>query len=234
MEAVILAGGLGTRLSSKLPDLPKAMAPVAGRPFLAFLLDQLIAAGCERAILSVGYRRAAIIDAFKHNYRGLPLIYAIEESPLGTGGAIRLSLDHVRKPFALVLNGDTFLDLDLLSISAFHSSMGRSMTMAVTQVDDTSRYGGVVLQNNLVAGFTEKSHRGAGWINAGVYVLNRDFPWPPNLPPHFSFERDVLNSHLDSLEPAAFRCEGYFLDIGVPKDLDRAQADLGKKAMRDI
>lgn len=230
MEAVILAGGLGTRLGSRLSDLPKAMAPVAGRPFLALLLDQLIAAGCERAILSVGYRRGAIIDAFQDSYRGLPLIYAVEESPLGTGGAIRLSFLSVTEPSALVLNGDTFLDADLQSIAAFHGSTGQPMTMAVTQVADTSRYGGVILKDNRITGFTEKSCQGPGWINAGVYALNRNFPWPRNLPTQFSFEKDVLNAHVDSLQPAAFRWQGYFLDIGVPEDLDRAQLDLRNRS----
>jgi D-glycero-alpha-D-manno-heptose 1-phosphate guanylyltransferase len=234
MEAVILAGGLGTRLGSKLHDLPKAMAPIAGRPFLALLLDQLIAAGCTRAILSVGYRRGAIIDAFQHNYRGLPLDYAVEERPLGTGGAIRLSLGRVTEQSTLVLNGDTFLDVDLASIAAFHDAMGRSMTMAVTRVADTARYGGVVLRDKVVSGFTEKSRMeageiSAGWINAGVYMLKREFPWPQGLPEQFSFERDVLNAHLATLQPAAFRCEGYFLDIGVPEDLDRAQIELARK-----
>lgn len=226
MEAIILAGGLGTRLGSRLADLPKAMAPVAGRPFLALLLDRLIAAGCERAILAVGYRRDAITGYFQQSYRGLPLIYAIEEQPLGTGGAIRLSLEQATDSSALVLNGDTFLDFDPQEICAHHRSAKRSMTMAVTQVADTSRYGGVLLQDGLVTGFTEKGQQGPGWINAGVYVLDRTFAWPHDLPAQFSFEKDVLGPLIETVQPAAFQCRGYFLDIGVPEDLDRAQIEL--------
>ena len=229
MEAIILAGGLGTRLGSRLTDLPKAMAPVAGRPFLALLLDRLMAAGCTRVILSVGYRRDTIVNHFHESYRGMPLIYSIEEQPLGTGGAIRLSLERVTEASALVLNGDTFLDLDLHEICAYHHSARRSMTMAVTQVADTSRYGGVLLQDNLITGFTEKGKQGTGWINAGVYVLERSFPWPSDLPAQFSFERDVLETHLAALRPAAFPCRGYFLDIGIPEDLGRAQIELGER-----
>ena len=221
--------GWALALSSKLPDLPKAMAPVAGRPFLALLLDQLIAAGCERAILSVGYRRDAIIDAFQHSYRGLPLVYAVESKPLGTGGAIKRSLALITKPSSLVLNGDTFLDIDLPRFAASHRPADSSMTMALAYVADTSRYGGVLFQDGLIKGFAEKGRQGPGWINAGVYVLNREFPWPPVLPEQFSFERDVLDRHLDTLRPAAFQCNGYFLDIGVPEDLDRAQLELGNR-----
>jgi D-glycero-alpha-D-manno-heptose 1-phosphate guanylyltransferase len=227
MEAVILAGGLGTRLGSRLSDLPKPMAPIGGRPFLALLLDQLVAAGCGRALLSVGHMREVILDVFQESYRGMPLQYVIEQTPLGTGGAIRLALTQANEPSVIVLNGDTYLDLDLAAIDTHHKSAGRPMTMAITQVADTSRYGGVIVEDGLVAGFIEKGRQGPGWINAGVYGLNRHFPWPEDLPPRFSFETDVLGRFIDRIQPSAFPCDGYFLDIGIPEDLDRAQTDLG-------
>jgi D-glycero-alpha-D-manno-heptose 1-phosphate guanylyltransferase len=232
MEAVILAGGFGTRLSSKLRDLPKSMAPIGSRPFLAILLDQLVAAGCERVLLSVGYLRNVIQDAFQFGYRGMPIEYVIEETPLGTGGAIHLALSQVKEPSAIVLNGDTFLELDFVKISAFHASAGRPMTMAIIQVPDTSRYGGVVLEDGTITGFIEKGQRGRGWINAGVYVLNRDFPWPVELPARFSFETDVLGRVIDQIRPSAFLCDGYFLDIGVPEDLGRAELELAGRRSR--
>jgi D-glycero-alpha-D-manno-heptose 1-phosphate guanylyltransferase len=227
MEAVILAGGLGTRISSRLKDLPKSMAPIGERPFLALLLDRLVAVGCARTLLSVGHLREAILGTFRDSYRGMPLKYVIEEEPFGTGGAIRLALAEGQESAMLVLNGDTYADLDFSTLSAFHSATGRPMTMAVTRVDDTSRYGGVHVEGDFIAGFTEKGSRGPGWINAGVYALNRNFPWPEGLPLRFSFETDVLGSALNLIRPAAFRCSGYFLDIGVPEDLDRAQRELG-------
>jgi D-glycero-alpha-D-manno-heptose 1-phosphate guanylyltransferase len=226
MEAVILAGGFGTRLSSKLRDLPKSMAPIGGRPFLAMLLDQLVAAGCERTLLSVGHLRNVIQDAFQDSYLGMPLEYIIEEAPLGTGGAIRLALSQVQIPSAIVLNGDTYLELDLGALSACHASGSRPMTMAVVQVPDTSRYGGVVVEDGIIEGFVEKGRHGPGWINGGIYVLDRDFPWPVELPARFSFETDVLSRMIDLLRPSAFLCNGYFLDIGVPEDLDRAELEL--------
>ena len=157
----------------------------------------------------------------------MPLKYVIEEKPLGTGGAIRLALAQTREQAALILNGDTYVDLDFAAIAALHHSACRPMTMAVIHAQDTSRYGGVLIEDGLITGFTEKGSHGPGWINAGVYVLNKDFPWPNNLASPFSFERDVLASALDQILPAAFQANAYFLDIGVPDDLDRAQKELG-------
>ena len=223
MEAIILAGGLGTRLRSRLTDLPKAMAPIAGRPFLEYLLDRLVAAGANRVILSVGHLRHVILERIPENYRGVPITFVTEESPLGTGGAIRQALAQVDEPAALVMNGDTYADLDLSAILKRHLQSETSMTMAVTQIQDTSRYGGVVIEKDQVVGFLEKGKEGPGWINAGIYALDRDFPWPESLPTRFSFEENVLVPLVAELRPTAFRHTGFFLDIGVPEDLDRAQ-----------
>lgn len=228
MEAIILAGGLGTRLASRLDQIPKCMAPIAGRPFLEILLDQLISAGCNRVILSVGHLRDVIIRHFGNGYRDLPIEYAVEESPLGTGGAIRLALNSATEPSVLVFNGDTYLEADLTQLAGFHIDRGSSpLTLAVVRVEDTARYGGVILENEAVTGFFEKGRTGPGWINGGLYVIDRDFPWPDGLPSRFSIETDVLVPFVSQIRPAAFRCRGYFLDIGVPEDLDRAQLELG-------
>lgn len=226
MEAIILAGGLATRLSSRLADLPKSMAPIGGRPFLEIMLDQLIDAGCAHVILAVGHLRHVILEAFQQSYRGIPLEYATEEAPLGTGGAIRMALHHAQESSVLVLNGDTYLDADFSGMLAFHLSAGCPMTMAVAKVENTARYGGVVIQEQRITGFIEKGQDGPGLINAGAYALRRDFPWPEGLPSRFSFETDVLAPFLGRLRPAAFCCDGYFLDIGIPADLDRAQIEL--------
>jgi D-glycero-alpha-D-manno-heptose 1-phosphate guanylyltransferase len=229
MEAIILAGGLGTRLSSRLNDVPKSMAPVAGRPFLTVLLDHLISSGCESVILSVGHLREVIIDNLKNSYRGIPIRYVIEQTPLGTGGAIRAALGHALDQSVLVLNGDTYLDADFSMMLSQHSAASRLMTMAVVKVGDTARYGGVQIEDHRVSGLVEKGRQGPGWINAGVYVLDRNFPWPADLPSCFSFETEVLSRFLDVIQPVAFLCETYFLDIGVPEDLDRAQIELARQ-----
>jgi D-glycero-alpha-D-manno-heptose 1-phosphate guanylyltransferase len=226
MEAIILAGGLGTRLRSRLTDLPKAMAPIAGRPFLEYLLDLLVAAKANRVILSVGYLQQVILDRIPCNYRGLQVEFVKEESPLGTGGAIRQALQHVDEPSVLVMNGDTYVDIDYSAMHNMHAQCGSLMTMAVTRVSDTARYGGVVVENERVIGFFEKGKTGQGWINAGTYIVNRDFPWHSSLPSRFSLEENVLAPHLKDLLPTAFCHTGFFLDIGVPEDLDKAQTML--------
>ncbi len=228
MEAIILAGGLGTRLASRLSGVPKPMAPVAGRPFLQILLNQLKEAGCTRVLLSVGHLHAVIRDHFGQSYGGMRIGYAIEEMPLGTGGAIRKALALAREDAVLVLNGDTFLEADYAAMMRFHRTEDAAMTMAVAWQDDVARYGGVVVSDRHVIGFQEKGRKGAGWINAGAYVLNHDFEWPAELEGRFSFEKQVLTPRVSELRPAAFTVSGYFLDIGVPEDFDRAQTELAR------
>jgi len=232
MEAIVLAGGLGTRISSRLGDCPKAMAPVGGRPFLEFLLDRLIDSGCQRVLLSVGHLRHVIEQTFGGVYRGIALQYVIEESPLGTGGAIKRALEYAHDAAVLVANGDTYADGDVTALFDAHCAGKRPLTMAITHVEDMGRYGGVVVEDGAVTGFIEKGRKGPGWINAGTYVFDREFPWPLDLPPRFSFETDLLTPHIAGLRPRAFSFSGYFLDIGVPEDLDRAQIELPKSSAR--
>jgi len=227
MEAIVLAGGLGTRLASRLNQTPKPMAQIGGRPFLEILLDQLITAGCNRIILSVGHLGDVILQRFQNRYRDVPIDYAFEETPLGTGGAIRLALGKAREPSVLVVNGDTYLDADHSALARFHRSLGRPLTMSVVRVDDTARYGGVLIEDQVISGFFEKGRTGPGWINGGLYAIEKSFLWYADLPSRFSFETDVLVPFLSEIRPAAFHCGGYFLDIGIPADLDRAQVELG-------
>jgi len=226
MEAIILAGGLGTRLAARLHGLPKSMAPVAGRPFLEILLAQLQRAGCARVLLSVGHLHAVIQARFGASFVGMSLAYVIEESPLGTGGAIRNTLPLAEENSVLVLNGDTFLNADYAAMLRFHLAEAAPLTMAVTRQPDIARYGGVVIESRRITGFEEKGRSGPGWINAGVYVFDRQIEWPPDLPQKFSIETDFLAPHVARLLPAAYEVDGFFLDIGVPEDLDRAQTEL--------
>jgi len=219
MEAIILAGGLGTRLAARLSGLPKPMAPVAGRPFLEILLNQLGRAGCARVVLSVGHLHTVIQDHFGDGYRGIRLDYAVESSPLGTGGAIRAALLKAAEPSVLVLNGDTFLQADYADLLRFHQAHAGSLTIAVTHRDDLSRYGRVLIGGDRITAFEGKGRSGPGLINAGAYVMKKNLAWPAALPERFSFERDFL-------EPDAYPVQGVFLDIGIPEDLDRAQTEL--------
>jgi D-glycero-alpha-D-manno-heptose 1-phosphate guanylyltransferase len=226
MEAILLAGGFGTRLAARLNGVPKPMAPVAGRPFLEILLNQVQRAGCTRAFLSIGYLHEQIQNHFGLSWRGMQLHYVIEETPLGTGGAIRAALGQAAEKSVLILNGDTFLQADYASLLAFHAAEDARMTMAITHQADIARYGGVLIAGKRVVGFQEKGRSGPGWINAGAYVLNSNLEWPQSLPEKFSFETDFLAPEIGRLAPAAFQVDGFFLDIGVPEDLDRAQTEL--------
>ncbi len=228
MEAIVLAGGLGTRLASRLHGLPKPMAPVAGRPFLEILLTQLSRSGCTSVQLSVGLQHAVIQDHFGAAFGGMTIDYVIETVPLGTGGAIRLALEQAREESVLVVNGDTFLDADYAAMMRFHAAQGASVTLAVVHRDNVSRYGGVTVEGQRVVGFEEKGRSGPGLISAGTYVLARNLAWPPALPEKFSIEFDFFVPEVGRLRPAAFKVDGYFLDIGIPEDLDRAQTELAR------
>jgi D-glycero-alpha-D-manno-heptose 1-phosphate guanylyltransferase len=223
MEAIVLAGGLGTRLRGVVDDIPKPMAPVQGRPFLAFVLDQLVDAGFKTGIFATGYRHEAIRAYFGEVYRGLALRYSVEREPLGTGGAIRLAFAQVTARDVFVLNGDTYLELDFRGMLDAHASARVELSMAICHVPDAARYGAVELHGGIVQGFLEKGRSGPGWINAGAYVLGPELH--ARLPPQgaFSFEDDLLASEVKSIRPLAFRSSGLFIDIGVPEDYARIQ-----------
>lgn len=226
MEAIVLAGGLGTRLASRLDGVPKPMAPVAGRPFLEILLSQIHRAGCTRALLSVGHLHSVIQSHFGNSFLGLQLEYIVEDVPLGTGGAIRRALPLANEKSVLILNGDTFLQADYASMMRFHLDRAAPLTIAVTWQPDVARYGGVTVQGGRIVSFQEKGRQAPGLINAGAYIANKDLQWPQPLAEKFSFETDFLVPEIDRLAPAAYQVDGFFLDIGVPEDLDRAQTQL--------
>jgi D-glycero-alpha-D-manno-heptose 1-phosphate guanylyltransferase len=226
MEAIVLAGGFGTRLASRLEGVPKSMAAVAGRPFLEILLTQLRSAGFTRVLLSVGHLHNVIQDHFGVAFHGMPVDYVIESVPLGTGGAIRLALAQANEDSVLALNGDTFLDADYADMMRFHLVERAAVTIAVVHQPDIARYGGVAVEGRRIVAYEEKGRSGPGWISAGAYVLNRNLEWPRSLAERFSIEKDFFAPEIGRLAPAAYQVHGYFLDIGIPEDLDRAQTEL--------
>jgi D-glycero-alpha-D-manno-heptose 1-phosphate guanylyltransferase len=223
-EAIVLAGGFGTRLRHVVPDLPKALAPVAGRPFIDFLLESLAAAACKRVVMAVGYRRELIIEHLGSRFAGIEIAYSVENEPLGTGGATRDALAQLRSSEAIVLNGDTWMDLDFAAMIAAHRSVDARVTIAVREVADVARFGAVEVDQGRVTAFADKGRSGAGLINAGAYVLERDLFEQDQLPRAFSLETDFIGPNLGHLSPLAFRTEGTFIDIGVPDDYARARA----------
>lgn len=229
MKAVVLAGGLGTRLRERVPELPKPLAPVAGRPFLAWVLDALVRHGFQDIVLSVGYRWELIRTQFGASYRGASITYAVETEPLGTGGAVALAFESAGMAgdeAALVLNGDTFLDLDFAALRAWYGAAPAAAAMVLRAVDDVARYGSVETVAGRVTGFFEKGRSGPGLINAGVYILQADVFARFGLAGRFGLETDLLQRYCNSLVPLARITDAYFIDIGVPEDYDRAQTEL--------
>lgn len=223
-EAIILAGGLGTRLRSVVPDLPKAMAPIGGQPFLSYLLRHLQANGMRRVVLAVGYRREAIQDFFGSTYGALRLEYSVEEEPLGTGGALLQALPYTEGSFAFVVNGDTFLRLDYRAM-ALMLDRGESaeLVVALRSVADACRYGRALVAAGRIQGFTARGTPGPGLINAGCYLVTRDIFDRYPMPVRFSWERDFLEARTAEVRPVAFQCDAPFIDIGVPEALQQAE-----------
>jgi D-glycero-alpha-D-manno-heptose 1-phosphate guanylyltransferase len=226
MRAILLAGGMGTRLRSVVQDVPKPLAPVAGRPFLSHLLDYLEGQGIDEAILSVGYLRHAIIDAIGERHGGIRVHYAIEEEPLGTGGGLRKALSMTKDFPIFALNADTLVHLDYPAMQRQQADAGAQLSIALRAVGDTNRYGSARVDNGRIVGFAAADRPGQpGLINAGVYLFSENI-LAHGQPPAFSFERDFLEPGIADLKPLAFVADGYFIDIGVPEDYARAQVEL--------
>jgi D-glycero-alpha-D-manno-heptose 1-phosphate guanylyltransferase len=228
MDVIVLAGGSGTRLAAAVPSLPKALAPVGGRPFLELLLSLLRKKGFNRAILSLGYKSEMIQTHLGANFDGLELLYAVEKTPLGTGGATRAALKLAQSGPVFVVNGDTIADLDYGAMSKAHLASRTKLTIGAVHIEDTSRYGRLAVSDGHVIEFLEKKQSGPGLINSGTYLLDADIFDPYELPESFSIENGFFAPHLKQLRPLAFETHGYFIDIGVPEDLARAQTELAK------
>lgn len=230
MEVVILAGGLGTRLRSVLGDeIPKCMAPIAGRPFLWYLLKYLTRYNVSHVVLSVGHLRHTIIDWVDKHGAEFPFVfdYSVEKTPLGTGGGIKLALSKTSGNDVLVLNGDTYFDVDLNSFYEQHCKCLSSVSLALKPMEKFDRYGAVeVDQRHIIEVFREKQYCKVGLINGGVYLINKQNTDYKTLPTKFSFEKEVLEPGVQNHNIYGFDFEGYFIDIGIPEDYVRANEEL--------
>lgn len=229
-EAIVLAGGFGTRLRGIVDDLPKPLAPVAGRPFLAWLLDRLAASGMRRCILATGYLADAVERSIGARWQGMDIAYSVETEPLGTGGAIRRAAARLQGHGVHVLNGDTWLEYAPQALEAAARDADTPMAIALARVDDVARYGAVEVRDGCAMAFREKGEAGAGWINAGCYFLGRDALDALPARDAFSFERDVLQAAAAAGRVAGFTDTAGFIDIGVPEDYARAQPMFAARA----
>lgn len=226
-EAIILAGGLGTRLRSAVPDLPKCMAPVAGKPFLHYVISYYQKQGIERFIFSLGYRHEDIEQWLSASYPTLSYTTVIEDEPLGTGGAIKLACSKVLSNDVLVLNGDTLFQIDLEHQAKMHFREEANCTLALKPMKNFDRYGVVQTEKDgTVQSFQEKQYYESGNINGGVYIVCKDSFLHLPFPEKFSFEKDYLEHYCRKQVFKAVLHEGYFIDIGIPSDYERAQTEL--------
>ena len=227
MEVIILAGGLGTRLRSVVSEVPKCLAPVAGKPFLWYLLEQLRRYDVGRVILSVGYLREAVQDWVAEHAAEYPFEFgfAVEEEPLGTGGGIRLAASMAEGAEVIVLNGDTYFDANLDRLTAARRQSGLPIALALKPMRDFDRYGTVELgADGIIKAFRENRRCADGLINGGVYSIDLSADVFGGLPDRFSFEKDVLEPQCALEKLCGLVQDGFFIDIGIPEDYARANA----------
>lgn len=227
MEAIILAGGFGTRLQSVISDIPKPMAPVGKYPFLYYILKWLEKNKINRVILSVGYKWESIYEEFGKHFNSIELGYSIEDSPLGTGGGISLAMNKIRGDNFFIINGDTFFDIELDELLSFHRDNCYDFSLVLKPMKNFERYGTVELvEGNKIIRFNEKLPKKEGLINGGIYLANncisKYFPTKEK----FSFENDFMEKTLTKLSFGGIIKDRYFIDIGIPEDYNKAQMEL--------
>lgn len=224
ITALILAGGKGTMLRSVVADIPKPLASVAGKPFITYLFEQLLFAGLKKVVIASGYLGEQLYNHLGVHYKKLALHYSKEPFPLGTAGALRHALPYIEARQLLVLNGDSFCDVNLAALSEYHSQTNAHITLTTVEVPDVSRYGSVHMgSDGIVADFIEKGvQSGRGYINAGVYLLDTSVVegLDPDTP--CSLENDVLPTYCNN-GMYSFKTNGTFIDIGIPDDYAHAQ-----------
>jgi D-glycero-alpha-D-manno-heptose 1-phosphate guanylyltransferase len=226
MIAIILAGGKGTRLRSQVFDRPKPMADINGKPFLFYLLRNLSSLGFTQIIMSIGYLGHHIVEYFGDEFLGMNIIYEHEPTPMGTGGAAKLCVQHCGEDNVFILNGDSFFQFNPQDLMNLTRNYDCNVALASCLVKETHRYGSLTLKDDLVTKFQEKSVSGKGIINTGIYYLKNNSlsSFKHNAP--FSLEADFLAHEVRNQKVRATINEGYFIDIGTPEDYTRIKRDM--------
>lgn len=226
MKVLILSGGLGSRLRNVIKDIAKPMAIITGKPFLEFLVLQLKKFNLNNIVLCTGYKSRSIEDYFKDGSRwGIKLIYSKEKKPLGTGGAIKFAENLILEDNFLVMNGDSFFDIDLRKLISYHFEKKALATIALAKVKDTRRFGVIKIdKNGKIESFFEKAkEQNSNLINGGVYLLNKEiFKYIPK-DKSISLEKEVFPKLINSNRFYGVSFKNYFIDIGVPKAYKKLQ-----------
>jgi D-glycero-alpha-D-manno-heptose 1-phosphate guanylyltransferase len=235
-EAVILCGGMGTRLRGVVSDVPKPLAPINGIPFLSVLMKYLSLQGVKRIILATGYMHEKIESLYGNRFEDMEILYSVEHSPLGTGGAIAKALRKTQSENILILNGDSIIKFQLSEIKKHFFEIKKQFPktkfhtlLVLKSLEKVERYGAVSLENGIVTAFEEKAYREQCLINTGVYVVNRNVFSDKAEDEVFSFEKDFLEKKVSEQSLYAIVSDGFFIDIGVPEDYAIAQEILLKQ-----
>ncbi len=226
-ELIIIAGGLGTRLRSKVPHLPKSMAPVNGKPFIDYVMDYFISQGIDKFIFALGYKSELLYQYLIEKYERYNLSFSFEKEPLGTGGAIAQAVKKASEKKVFITNGDTLFKIDLKALTNVHIQNNAECTVALKPLEDFDRFGAVQTDvAGRITSFEEKKHHAKGLINGGVYYLNVKKFLKRVLETKFSFEKDYLEKFVRDGYFFASIQNAYFIDMGVPEDYHRAEKEL--------
>jgi D-glycero-alpha-D-manno-heptose 1-phosphate guanylyltransferase len=225
MQAIILAGGLGTRLKTVINDKPKVLATISGKPFLYWLITYLQQQGITSYIFSLGYLHQQVEDFLKKEFSDLQYDCLIETEPLGTGGAIKYCLSKAIDNDVLILNGDTFFNLNIKQFAEFYQNSKSDCCIALTPMQNFDRYGLVsVDKDSNIIEFNEKKYCKEGLINTGVLLVNKSvfLDKTAQFPRYFSYEKDFLQPNISQIKLTGYIAAGYFIDIGIPEDYYKA------------
>lgn len=225
-EVIILAGGQGTRLKSITKNIPKCLVKVNEKEFLSYVLKSLENYNYDKIILALGYGQNQIRKFIDLNYSHLNVIYSIENKPLLTGGAVRLASEQIESDSFLILNADTFHNIDLDLLTNYHYSKNSDVTIALKPMNNFNRYGAVEFdKNNQVIKFREKENMSFGYINTGYIHVKKKVLLDFDIGVPFSFENNFLKEYVDKIKILSFIDDSYFIDIGVPEDYKKANED---------
>jgi len=225
-EAVILAGGFGSRLKSVVNDIPKPMALIKDLPFLAYLLEQLHKYKFDKAIFAAGYKSEIIESYFGTSYKNIEIAYSVEKEPLGTGGAITEAAGLITSEYFFVMNGDTFFEVDFEGMEEKYKKSKSGLMVALKMKINFNRYGAVVTKGEKIISFNEKRFCRKGLINGGIYIVNKDWMIEKSVGKMFSFEKDILEKLVREDQITYYISDGYFIDIGIPEDYIKAFEEL--------
>jgi D-glycero-alpha-D-manno-heptose 1-phosphate guanylyltransferase len=228
-ECIVLAGGKGTRLREAVPDYPKCIAPIQGeKGFLSYLIEEWAAKGVTHFIFSLGFQSDRIIDYIEKHHGSITKTFIIEDSPLDTGGAISYALSAATMDHVLVLNGDTMIKFDLEAAGSFHQKTNATVTILLKRMYDFERYGSVEIdiESKQILQFNEKRKCQEGYINTGAYIINKEKMQLIELPKKYSIERDFLSPYAGLQMIYGYVTNGYFIDMGIPEDYNRAVIEL--------